>query len=34
MNRPFPISIKIGRLVLGLVRAAVADGERGDTVRV
>ncbi|KAJ7911728.1 hypothetical protein B0H13DRAFT_1875563 [Mycena leptocephala] len=28
------VSIKVRRLVLGLVRAAVADGERGDAMRV
>jgi hypothetical protein len=34
INRPLPVSIKIRRLVLGLVRAALADGERGDAARV
>jgi hypothetical protein len=34
INRHLPIAIEVGRLVLGLVRAAVANGERGDPVRV
>jgi hypothetical protein len=34
INRSLPVPIKIRRLLLGLVRAAVADGERGNAVRV
>jgi hypothetical protein len=34
IDHPLPVPIKIGRLVLGLVRAAVADGERGAAMRV
>jgi hypothetical protein len=34
INRPLPVPIQVGRLVLRLVRAAVADGERGDAVRI
>jgi hypothetical protein len=34
INGPLPVSVKGRRLVLRLVRAAVADGERGDAVGV